>query len=195
MNPASKPTRKYRHLLAISVVSALSGAVWLFYGSDAWVTPYLRANWLRWFNVEWFQDTEWRSLVVFGTVLIGPVLGFGALTLWAYAHYYYANFATIHETNLLELEKAKAALQQSLVSVSTIEREYKGKLESYQQLQKQLEELQSVKKIDTEDLRKKLNAIAAASRSNVWFERSVGFFIGVLSSLFAAYVWERLHAI
>lgn len=192
---STTPKKQGVHFLVLAILCGIGALFWMFYASDVVVVPYLRENWLRWFKVEWFRDTEWRTLPIYMAIAFGPMLALGVLCLWFAARYYYLNFATIHEANLLELGKAKSALQQSLVSVSTIEKEYKGKLESYQRLQKQLEDLQSVKEIDTEDLRRKLNAIAAASRTSVWFERGLGFLIGALSSLFASYVWERLHAI
>lgn len=195
MDTHSVTDPKGRHFLAFAILLAIAALAWMFYGADAWVIPYLRGNWLYWFGVEWFKDTEWRTLPILISTALGPMILFGFMSFLFFSKYYYLNFATIHQTNLLELEKAKSALQQGLASVSAIEREYKGKFESYQQLQKQLEELQSVKEIDTEDLRRKLSAIAIASQNNVWVERGIGFFIGVCSSLFATYAWEKLHSI
>ena len=106
---------------------------------------------------------------------------------------FYLNIVSLHETNLKELGKAKVALQQSLVSIATIEKEYRGKLQSFERLSAQLEELQSVKDIDTQELRKKLNAIALASRRTAWFERFLGLVTGVVTSLLATYIWEHLR--
>ena len=174
---------------------AIAALAWLFYFSDALVIDSLRERWEEIFGIEWFKDTKWRYLPILFLTTFAPTFVLGGVAAALFVRFYNLNFSTIHHANLRELAKARDALQQSLSSIDTIEREYKGKLDSYEQLQKQLEELQSVKEIDTEDLRKKLSAIAAASRFSAWFQRVIGFLVGILSSLLAAYLWEMLRAI
>lgn len=186
---------KSKSLAVASGLVAIIALAWLFYFSDVLVAGPLRENWKEIFGVEWHKDTEWRYLPILAGVMLIPTLALGVIAIWLFVKFYNLNFSTIHHANLKELAKARNALQQSLSSIDTIEREYKGKLDSYERLQKQLEELQSVKEIDTEDLRKKLNAIASASRVSAWFQRVIGFFVGIISSLLAAYLWEILSAV
>jgi hypothetical protein len=186
--------KKARHLPYVAGALGIASIGWLLFISGAWVEPYLKDNWVRWFGVEWFQDVEWRSTSIFFSASILPMIVLMFAALWTVSRYYQLNFLQMHAANLKDLEKAREALQQGLVSLATIESEYKGKLQSYERLQTQLVELQAVKNIDTEDLRRKLNAIASASRASAWFERGLGFFMGVMSSLVASYVWARMYA-
>ena len=190
-----EPTEKDLHLVAISAILVLCAFAWFFYFSDVIILEYLYKRWVDWFGVKWYEDNPWRTTPALLFVMFVPAALLMAIAIWAARRFYYTNFASIHETNIKELGKARSALQQSLVSIDAIEREFKGKLESYERLQQQLEELQTVKHIDTQELQKKLNAIALASRHTVWFQRIVGFIVGIFSSLLAAYIWERINAI
>ena len=192
MTDDTKQTRG-KHLAVFATLFGVAALAWMFYLADVLVVDHLKSKWVEWYGVEWYKASEWHWLPVLGLVTFGPMFFLGAIAIWLASRFYYLNLSSIHEANLKELGKAKTALQQSLVSVEVIEREYKGKLQSFERLQTQLDELQSVKDIDTQELRKKLNAIALASRHTIWFQRFLGFAIGVMSSLLAAYIWERLH--
>lgn len=175
----------YSAILVLFVMFA-----WMFYFSDLLVVKPLQANWVAFFGVEFFKDSNWRylSILMFSTFV--PLIIFSAIAFALVNRFNKLNGSAIHHQNIKGLEKAREALQQGIRSIDTITLEYQGKLESYKKLQQQLEELQTVRDIDTEDLRKKLNAIASANRLGIWFDRFVSFFVGIMSSLIAAYLWR-----
>jgi hypothetical protein len=189
------PAKKGHHLIVIAVLLFMVALIWFFYAPNNFVTPYLKSQWLTWFGVEWYLDSEWRYLPIFSIASFGPALPVGYLAYKFASSFYYRNFASIHESNLKELDKAKLSLQQGIASIVTIEREYKNKLELYERVQIQLQELQAVKDIDTEDLRKKLNAIASASKFSSWAQRTFGFLAGIISSLLASYIWQVMNSL
>jgi len=191
MNAEIKQIRG-KHLAALAIVFVVAALSWMFYFANVLVIDYLSDNWHEWYGVR-FYDSPWQYIPINLTVNLGPMIVLLGLAILFYRRFYYLNFSSLHEANLRELSKAKAALRQGLESVAVIEREYKGKIETFEQLKVQLDELQSVKNIDTQDLRKKLNAIALANRHLVWFDRFIAFVIGVVSSLIASYVWDHLR--
>jgi hypothetical protein len=188
-----KQTAQDAYLLILALTLVIIGLSWMAYFADALLVDNLKGNWPKWYGLKWFEDSAWHTIPVFLFVNFGPASCLIGLAAWLIRHILDKNFAAIHNTNLKDLGKAKIALQQCLISVEAIDKEYRGKLKSFELLQSQLEELQSVKDIDTIELRKKLNAIAQVSRNNVWFERILGFIIGITSSLFASYIWEYLR--
>ena len=192
MNEDATPIRG-KHLVILAAILGIAAFAWLFYFADVLVVDQLKSRWIEWYGVKWFEASDWQILPIFSAVTFGPMVILLGLAVWLFSRFYYLNIVSLHETNLKELGKAKVALQQSLVSIATIEKEYRGKLQSFERLSAQLEELQSVKDIDTQELRKKLNAIALASRRTAWFERFLGLVTGVVTSLLATYIWEHLR--
>lgn len=193
MNDSSSISEKM-YLLWIAIILGLLAPVWLFGVGGYIEEELLKPNWEGWFGQEWFEGPDLLWLLALFASSLFPALIIGLVALSALYSYYMANFSTIHQKNLVELDRAKIALRQSLDSVEVIEREFKIKLESYEKVQRQLEELQSVKDLDTEELRKKLSAIEQATHSSILFQRLLGFLAGVASSLVAAYIWEVLNA-
>ena len=187
------PKKRRTYLYLCFLFASLAGCWAGFAFSDLLV--HLAKAWPSWWGVKLHDDTAWRTLPIFLVAGAGPVILLGLVAAAFYMKHYYLTLASLHEANLLELEKARTALQIGLRTVEAIEREYKDRLAAYERVREQLEELQSVKNIDTEDLRKRLNALASATRSRLWVERGIAFALGVLSSLVASYIWARVFGL
>jgi hypothetical protein len=188
---APRIPKKRRIYLYLCLLFASAAGGWAGFATSD-LLDHLEKAWPSWYGVKLHDDTAWRALPILLAAGAGPVILLGLVAAAFYLRHYYLNFAALHETNLFELAKARTALQIGLKTVETIERGYKSRLVAYERVSEQLDELQRVKNIDTEDLRKKLNAIASATRSRLWVERGIAFALGVLSSLVASYIWARV---
>lgn len=80
MNIPLVAKRKGSHSLVAGIILAAASLVWMFYLSDAFILPYLKINWLSWFKVRWFEDTDWRLFPIFVASSIGPFLFLGVAT-------------------------------------------------------------------------------------------------------------------
>src|SRR5262245_44669015 len=194
MTNATGVSKKHRIYLYLCLLFASLAGCWAGFASSD-LLDHLEKAWPSWYGVNFYDDTAWRALPIFLVAAAGPVILLGLVAAAFYLKYYYVNFASLHEANLLELAKARTALQIGLKTVEATEREYKNRLAAYERVREQLDELQSVKNIDTEDLRKKLNAITSATRSRLWVERGIAFALGVLSFLAASYIWARVFGL
>ena len=181
-----------KYLLVLALLFGLLSVAWFFYLGDEVVVTHLKNNWVKWYGVKWFEAPRLHTMSLFFVVAFVPAILFGVIAGLLGRSFYYANFASVHEANLRELSRAKIALQQSLSSIDAIENDYRSKVVVFERLRADLEALHSAKEMDTEELRKKLSAIAIASSKSVWLERSIGFATGVVSSILASYIWERL---
>jgi len=186
---------KEGYLVIIAAMLLLCAVAWLVFILEGSALEWLGKYWIDYFGVKPIDDTPWRLIPIITLVALGPIF----LLVWAAfipaSRYYNLNFASIHEVNIKGLGKAKLAIQQSLKSVEAIEREFQGKMDSYESLKKQIDDLQAVKDIDTRELKKKLNAIASANANALWVQRIMAFVMGIITSLLAAYIWEQLIAI
>lgn len=180
-----QPKTKGMHLLVGCLLSAVLGFGWTFFG-DVLYADWLRSNWLKWFGHQWYANGS-------STAMVGGIIGIPAVALLVVAIYLGSKFAILnaeakHRTNLKALATARNALQQGLLSLDTIEEEYKHRLSAFEKLQKNIDELESVRGIDVDDLRKKLGALSQANRRSVWFERLIGFVLGVIASVVATFI-------
>lgn len=165
----------------------VSGFLWLFF-SDSLYEAWLREKWLDWFGGPWYSVGPYalaNALIAFLPMVLAVILA-----LYWGAKFSMLNSGAKHRVNLLALSNARIALQQGLASLDTIEQEYKHRLTAFERLQKDINELESVRGIDVDDLRKKLSALSHANRRSIWFERSLGFVLGVVGSLVATVIWE-----
>lgn len=180
-----QPKTKGMRLLVGSILSIAVGTCWLLF-SDGLYDDWLHNNWPKWFGGQWYEQGPY--------VLVKAVLGFlPMLVLMAFGMYLGAKFGILnaevkHRANLKALANARNALQQGLLSLDTIEKEYKHRLTAFETLQKNINELESVRGIDVDDLRKKLGALSQANRRSVWFERLIGFVLGIIASVVATFI-------
>lgn len=178
-----------RYVMA-GAISFFVAVAWMIWGVD-YATELLKNNSVTWFGKPWY---ELSSLVYSPLLFLIFVPAFSSIGLfwWFLTKAEELNRPIIVEVNLQGLAKAKVALQQGLSSLDKIESEVRAKMAMYEKLQKQLDELSTVKDLNVEQLQKKLNAIAIATRGKTWLGRASAYFLGIVSSVFSSYVWELI---
>lgn len=179
----------HRYWITVLVCIAL-GISWMTWGWD-YVSELFRNRSEAWFGRPWHQLPDWINGAV-GFMTASPVFVFALVTWFCVSKLESTNRSLLFQADIRNLSKARFALQQGLASLDKIEADFKVKVASYERLQKQLDELAAVKDINVEELQKKLNAIALATRGRVWFGRIAAFVLGILSSLFSSYLWDLI---
>lgn len=163
--------------------------LWMFWLSEL-SDNFVEAKSSALFNLPWREVPNWiRNVWRVLSIGLPMVLVFGII-IYCGAKLEEANRSVVYAANLKDLSKARVALEQGLRSLDKIEAEYKLKMASYDKLQKQLDELSSIREVDVADLQKKLNAIAIASRHKVWAGRIGLFLAGIATSLLGAFIWD-----
>ena len=180
---------KSKNLLFVALALLIFGAIWMFYPGEL-LANWIQNSWEKWFGVPWHKNL-WRAIALTSTAKFGPTAIAAITAYWLAETVSRRNFSVTHRANIQKLDQARKTLRQGISSLEEIEREYRGKLSSFEKIQKEIDELKSVKEIDTADLQRKLNAISKAGRSNRYFERFLGFATGVVSSLIASYIWTK----
>jgi hypothetical protein len=173
------------HLLVGCLLSSALAIGWTFFG-DVLYGDWLRSSWLKWFGEPWRDDGS--SIAMISSIILIPAVVLLILGIYLGSQFAILNAEAKHRTNLKALANARNALQQGLLSLDTIEEEYKHRLSAFEKLQKNIDELESVRGIDVDDLRKKLGALAQANRRSVWFERLMGFVLGIIASVVATFI-------
>ena len=176
---------KGMHLLVGCLLSSALAIGWTFFG-DVLYGDWLRSSWLKWFGEPWRDDGS--SIAMISSIILIPAVVLLILGIYLGSQFAILNAEAKHRTNLKALANARNALQQGLLSLDTIEEEYKHRLSAFEKLQKNIDELESVRGIDVDDLRKKLGALAQANRRSVWFERLMGFVLGIIASVVATFI-------
>lgn len=145
---------------------------------------------------EWFGRpvTELPTWFGFAAIVLGllPAFVFIGASWLCLNRFERANQMRMHQATLEGIQRAKVALSQGLKSIDELERQYREKIQRFEQVQQQLEELQTVRHIDTQQLQRKLNAIAYASRYKVWTTRIGAFLLGIVSSILSSYLWDLI---
>jgi hypothetical protein len=190
MEPSQTRVKGKREVILALLMLAIA-PFWMFYLGDRLVTS-LQSHWQALFNVPWQEDSEWRFLPIFFAVQFLPAFASLVASWLLISRAERLNAPTLHRKNLAQLTKARDALKQGISSLEIVEKEYTGKLAAFEKLKGDVEALQAAKAIDTEELRRTLNAIEQANRFTRTLQQAAGFVLGVLSSLVASYVWERL---
>ena len=97
------------------------------------------------------------------------------------------------KARVAELESISASLRRLSDYVSRQQESLRTTAETLERLRNEKNQMETALHIDRDQLRSLAAVLEHQSRINRWIDRAVGFFIGTLSSLFAALIWERFR--
>jgi len=98
-----------------------------------------------------------------------------------------------HAAQLERLDEAKSSLAVSINYLTELQTHIKAQAEKQQRLSGLLASLESASKETTDELRRKLEAIAYVNRRNDMVKLAISFGLGVLASLIASAIWTVLQ--
>lgn len=127
-------------------------------------------------------------------VLLPPlVVGVGSY-VYAYLKWFMPNRTRLANEQLKKLSEARAAMASAVNYMEMFEKELREKSSEAERLREQVLSLQLLNFENATELERKLKAMESLTRNRIWFERVFAFFIGILSSLAASYLWYILQS-
>jgi hypothetical protein len=104
------------------------------------------------------------------------------------------NRTRLANEQLKKLSEARAAMASAVKYMEMFEKELREKSSEAERLREQVLSLQLLNSENATELERKLKAMESLTRNRIWFERVFAFFIGILSSLAASYLWYILQS-
>ena len=127
-------------------------------------------------------------------MLLPPlVVGVGSY-VYAYLKWFMPNRTRLANEQLKKLSEARAAMASAVKYMEMFEKELREKSSEAERLREQVLSLQLLNSENATELERKLKAMESLTRNRIWFERVFAFFIGILSSLAASYLWYILQS-
>jgi len=128
-----------------------------------------------------------------GLGLLPPIAVAAASSAAAYFRWYIPNRTRLANEHLAKLSGARRALTEAVDHLQMIEDELRSKASVADALRTEVEALRALSQESSSELELKIRAMQALNRGRLWFERGFAFFLGVLSSLVANYIWILLQ--
>ena len=185
MNHHEKSTTpNARFMLIVWLLTLAMVIVWPFFLGKPTI-EYINRHY-----IDLYALPELWSLLSLVSLALGPpfLLFFGVSI-------YFGKWRASHRSQLIgeqltKLSNARNTLRSAVISIENIEQELRFKSEQTAKLEAELASLTSLNAETATELRTKLDAMQILNRRHVWFERTLSFVIGVVSSLVASYAWQ-----
>ena len=157
---------------------------------------------MSYMSVSWFGKENEYELSVFAMILVlGPLFWVtvlsGAGCIAAAERHTTLNAPQNHANQLKKIQEAKSELSKSLAviksgisSITTLESQYKSKLEEFNKISEQLDDIRSAKGVDVAELQKQIDVLASASPKSRRPSVLSGILIGVIGSVVASAIWD-----
>jgi hypothetical protein len=166
----------------------------LFFSWTELVVPIIK-SWLEHrYSVRVFELPEFLAFSFYMFVGVAPPLAVSlAVYGFAYFRWFIPNRGRIVQEQLLKLSNARRAMSEAASHIQTFEEELQRKSAEAEVLRAEVDSLKSLSQESATELEKKIRAMQTLSQSRIWFERAFAFFVGILSSIAANYIWIVLQ--